>query len=63
MDDIAKLVKEFKQEVREQAIDEFADMLRSHCMSRPNECYASECPFTSDGCFIERVAEQLKGEK
>ena len=61
MTEMEKLVTEFKQEVREKAIDEFADMLREYCMNRPNECYASECPFTSDGCFIERIAEQLKG--
>ena len=63
MDDIAKLVKEFKQEVREKAIDEFADMLRNHCMNRPNECYQNECPFGSDCCNINRIAEQLKGVK
>ena len=32
MDDIAKLVKEFKQEVREKAIDEFAGRLKQKNM-------------------------------
>ena len=52
MTEMEKLVKEFKQEVREKAIDEFAERIMEYCsMSDMNRK------------MIEQIAEQLKGDE
>ena len=57
MDDIAKLVKEFKQEVREKAIDDFVKAIEKGYEGENKSCiYVSLL-------IIEEIAEQLKGEK
>ena len=61
MDDIAKLVKEFKQEVREKAIDEFVEALYKKATD-------TKSIWDTDYGMIHyeeiiKIAEQLKGEK
>ena len=58
MDDIAKLVKEFKQEVREKAIDEFAEKMKE----RVTIVFDNGQEYIN-AKWIEQIAEQLKGEK
>ena len=55
MDDIAKLVQEFKQEVRAKAIDEFVEKAWELLGAEDSDIYARET--------IMEIAEQLKGEK
>ena len=54
MDDIAKLVKGFKQEVREKAIDEVFEFLKSKRDTR-------ELKVNLDDFEIRKYKEQLKG--
>jgi hypothetical protein len=58
MDDIAKLVQEFKQEVREKAIDEFAEQMK---WEYRESIGTSEREIHFACAVIEQVAEQLKG--
>ena len=66
MDDIAKLVKEFKQEVREQAIDEFAEKLCDEVEYFTREIDGLKADLLTLDYFAElvlEIAEQLKGGK
>lgn len=42
------------------AIDDYMNKLCNHCMQQTNECYKLECPFSTDGCDVVNIAEQLK---
>ena len=53
MDDIAKLVKEFKQEVREKAIDEFVEKISVYGIY----------DYHGNKIDVFEIAEQLKGVK
>lgn len=64
MADIEKMIKEFKQEVREQAIDEFAHKLKKTLTQEFPSNYESTRPyFTLENArmIVDEIAEQLKG--
>lgn len=53
--------EELVANTRNKAIDDYMNKLCNHCMQQTNECYKLECPFSTDGCDIVNIAEQLKG--
>lgn len=58
MDDIAKLVQEFKQEIREKVIAEFVEAITNEVKEYEGE--DKSYTFVSLS-MIERIAERLKG--
>lgn len=55
-------LEEHDKEIRNKAIDEFAEKLCEYCMKQTNCCNALECPFCRDGCDVLNIANKMKGE-
>ena len=52
-----------EQEIRNKAIDEFAEKLCEYCMKQTNCCNPLECPFCRYGCNVQNIANKMKVEQ
>ena len=52
-----------EQEIRNKAIDEFAEKLCEYCMKQTNCCNPLECPFCRYGCNVLNIANKMKVEQ
>lgn len=64
MTEITELVKDFKKEIREKAIDEFAHKLKkTFTLEFPSNYESTKPYFTLENArmIVDEIAEQLKG--